>query len=332
MSRLKLLKKSKINAFLLLVILSSLIFSSFTSKHVSGAPFDDLGFKIKVLFDESHQPYYGISGLNPAYIRNDGYRFFSSYLEENNYDLDVLNTSSVINEAVLQYYDIFIICASQTQYSNVEIDAIYDWTINGGSLLLLGEYGGYSNGIKGLARKFGYLFFDDRLRESVNSYGNTNFAILFNESNMFDDDLFTNVTSLVLTSITGHILKPENSEEVLFTDDDGTIVWGSTWSPAGNIPILSKNMFGDNKNGKIVVCCDSTLWDSDDNELNGGSSWDELDNAQFALNIMDWLAASTSNVGIPFMGFSLSLSFSMFILVFIRKRYFKKKKINLQSA
>ncbi|MHA1354665.1 MAG: hypothetical protein ACTSR1_05780, partial [Candidatus Heimdallarchaeota archaeon] len=74
------------------------------------------------------------------------------------------------------------------------------------------------------------------------------------------------------------------------------------------------------------------LWDSDDNELNGGSSWDELDNAQFALNIMDWLAASTSNGGILFMGFSLSLSFSIFILVFISKRYFKKKQSNLHSA
>jgi len=322
----KLIKKRIANSLLLITIFSSLFFCSFTSMKVSGGPFDSK-IGTRILFDESHNPYYGISGLNPAHIRDDGYRLFDSYLEENDYEINILNVSSVIDENLLHNYDIFIICASQTSYSNDEIDAIYDWTINGGSLLLLAEYGGYSNGIKSLARKFGYSFFDDRLREIITSYG-TYFAIPFNRNNMIDDVLFNNVESLVLTSVTGFILRPDNSEEVLFTDVDGNTQWASNWNPACNVPIISKTLVGENKYGKMVICCDATLWDIHDNELNIGTpSFDELDNAQFALNIINWLVTSSAKAGIPFIGVSLSLFFSMSILVFISQiRFIKQKK------
>ena len=330
MSGLSKLKKKRIaNALFLMIIFSSLIFYSFTSKKVSGAPFNNSYFEVetRVLFDESHLPYYGISGLNPAFIRNDGYRFFSSYLEENDYEIDILNISSTINEAQLQNYDIFIICASQTPYTINEINTIYNWTINGGSLLLMSEYWRYSHGTEDLARKFGYLIFEDTLVDYENHYGGTHFSISFDENNMLNDDLFTDVTSLVFTSMTGFMLRPEDSEDVLFTDVAGDTLWGSNWNPARNVPVISKNIISDSKYGKIVVCCDTTLWDSSDNEFNAGtSSFYELDNAQFALNIMDWLATSTSKVSIPFIGVSLSLFFSMCILVFISKLPFKKTK------
>ena len=223
----------------------------------------------------------------------------------------------------LQNYDIFIVCASQIPYTVDEINAIYDWAVAGGSLLLMGDHTLFSVGTKDLAKKFGYSFYEDSIYDD---YLASTIWPIYNNTNMIIDEFTFHVSSIVLFYSGGILETPEHSDSVVFTDNDDTTWWTNGATNANDVTLVSKNAFWNNSTGKIAVLSDVNLWDHNDFDGNGILSIEELNNTQLALNIMNWLATPNTITGLPIDGTYLSLFLSLCMFVFIGRFYKQKRK------
>ena len=314
-------KFGKILAFFIVITFFGIFFSTLQISNGSGMYLDDssMELELRVLFDESHIPGYGYTGLNTCLDNSTGYELFVSSMVTQGFIFDVVNDGSVINESILINHDIFIICSSQTPYSVDEINTIYNWTSSGGSLLLMGDHTLWSAGVASLANKFGYTFIPDMIQDFDDHMG-TPFWPVFDRSNLLNEEFSFNVQQLAMYGTSGFATVAPGSDRVLFTDNDNTTKWTNSLEYANNVPIICKNSYWNNSAGKIAILGETNLWTNEDPDNNGILNYNEYDNSQLAINIMNWLATPyTISGGLPLEGAYLSFFMIFCLFIFIER-------------
>jgi uncharacterized repeat protein (TIGR01451 family) len=120
-----------------------------------------------ILFDETHNPYYTISGLYSdlaALLTSWGFTVNNATVGPITYDL-------------LSDYCAVVISNPRTDYTNEEIAAIAEYVNQGGGLLIIGEWGSWAeaNGVlpivNGLAAPFSMSFNNDIVRDDIHNDG-----------------------------------------------------------------------------------------------------------------------------------------------------------------
>ena len=97
--------------------------------------------KGRILFDLSHEPYYGIDPWDLLSHFPDRYTTWRDELVSRTYMIDKLYPSSTGNLTAtnLAPYDVLIIVTPQLNFSSSEVNAVSTWITKGGSLLILGD-------------------------------------------------------------------------------------------------------------------------------------------------------------------------------------------------
>ncbi|MHA1443111.1 MAG: hypothetical protein ACTSPK_14810, partial [Candidatus Heimdallarchaeota archaeon] len=230
-------------------------------------------------------------------------------LQNNNFVVDTLGYFGIINDNVLRECDIFVIYCSHAAYTTSEIQSIYSWVRNGGSLLLVSDYGPTSSvriAISGIIGIFGYVFGSYDIFDWDN-YNNNYWNLVHDDDCIKPHEITKNITRIESYGTWGIINSPGESQTIITTDSDGTAYWTTPPNyPANNIPILSVCENMGVIIGKIAVLNDAHMftgmYDSDhDDDLNIFDS----DNEVLALNLFTWLGKEsivdvTSNQSIYF--------------------------------
>ena len=98
-----------------------------------------------VAFEESHNPSTNVELSNPCSGPPDRYGSFVEQLTNNSFTIETIDVGDEINQTTLQQIDIIVIAVSHTSYTTQEITEIDNWVKNGGSLLLITDYGSAGN-------------------------------------------------------------------------------------------------------------------------------------------------------------------------------------------
>ncbi|MFX1576006.1 MAG: hypothetical protein ACFFCF_02420, partial [Promethearchaeota archaeon] len=103
--------------------------------------------KGRILFDLSHQPYYGIDPWDDLANLAGNYEVWRDELVTRGYLLDKLYPAAGGNITLnrLNPYDMFIACLPQYNYTAAEVVAMNDWVMAGGGLLALGDNTGLAD-------------------------------------------------------------------------------------------------------------------------------------------------------------------------------------------
>jgi hypothetical protein len=277
-----------------------------------------LGYRI--LFDEAHVPVCGITNESVAFEYADGYSLFADMLINEGYNVDT--TNETLEYSVLTNYDLLIIVAPTGDYTQEEISTIYNWTSEGNSLLLIGDWGStFGNSSNAIGSAFGYTCELDALYDTDDNEGNTYWMIL-NETNIKNHQITVGIDAVEVYAADGIVFDPIGAQDIIATDADGTTQWLSG-GVANNIPIVSTYADWNGLGGKLVFVSDSNLWTNKDTDGDTILNFNEKNNSLLALNIVKWLSPIT--VTAPLQGVYFSFIAVFVILVtFIRIR--KKKR------
>ena len=124
--------------------------------------------KARVLFDLSHEPYYGVDLWDPNV--NFGERFYRwrDNLVNRSYTFDklILGAPGFLTSDRLEKYDMLILNTPDVNFTVDEYNAIWDWVNDGGGLYVMGEWNSSTFGfgnlvINNLCAPFGLSLFLD---------------------------------------------------------------------------------------------------------------------------------------------------------------------------
>lgn len=100
--------------------------------------------KARVLFDLSHQPYYGVDSWDPLATHPSRFFDWRDLLVNRSYTFDKL-TTSIVGELTpdrLKKYDLLVLNLPQVNFTQDEFTAIWEWVNDGGGLLAMGDFSG----------------------------------------------------------------------------------------------------------------------------------------------------------------------------------------------
>lgn len=238
--------------------------------------------QISVIFDSSKSPF-GVQNL-------DIYKDFVSYLNESGFKTSYEN---ILQKNDLESVDILVIVSPSISYSDSEIDKIKNFVRKGKKLIILGEWGGYSNFNSEYVNK---LVIDSNLRINPNIVKN---SISTSTSDDSDDILCTNfnihpitknISSINLYSsasldiVNGGVSKINNdlTKILAFSASTSFTIQDFSQSPSGLIAASTLGL------GKIILSGDSSLFMSIDSNKNNILNINEKDNKNLIKNIFSW--------------------------------------------
>ena len=218
--------------------------------------------KGRVLFDLSHAPYYGVDPWDfPAHL-NEKYTIWRDMLVNHTFTFDKLFPSAEGNLTTekLAPYDMLVIVAPQLNFSAEEVAAITEWVADGGSLLVLGD----NSFVDEVNEHINYLLsnFDLSMKDVSGDSGS--YAI-------YRKHPVTEGCEYIYVSLPGYIDYA----------GDAFPIWGNDTSKI----VAAAQEYG---NGRVLLISDINFAAND--------NISEEDNAQFALNIANWLTASKAKV------------------------------------
>jgi hypothetical protein len=251
---------------------------------------------IRVLFDESKGPW-GYVGEAPEIHAELGWGYEFVDLGEllliNDFTVDTLQSSEELDESNIVDYDILVICLHQYYYTINEIEIIYSWVKDGGSLLLISDF--YSSSvitlpIVAIAERFGYEFGDSEIFD-WDTYNYDYWNLVHDGDCIKSHEITDNITRIETYGTYGIINSPEESQVIISTDNDGTAYWNTPPNyPANNIPVLSVCENWDDLEGQIAILDDIHIFRSDyDSDWDGIANIFDSDNEILALNLFSWL-------------------------------------------
>ncbi len=246
----------------------------------------DLSHKPIILFDLSHNEM-----LTPSNASDNEYNDFIHLLEKLNLEIKKNDDSEIIN-GLLKNVDVLIIGNPVNEFfSKAEIDSIIDYVRNGGSLLLVSEYGAdylqktNLNDIS--AKNFNILFEKNIIREKneINKKGSSIITI-----RSFPKHNTTNQIREIIVGGACSLLLNNNVSPLLILDESG---WSETYNDSKNdwerdeekekYIIAACTAFG---NGKVAAIGDVDIFSNDPN-----FGINKLDNRKFITNLINWLNA-----------------------------------------
>ncbi len=279
----------KIKSVLILVTISLIVFQFLIINDNSSMIVTGTTTGKVVAFLETNTPMTSVNSSNLCLGPPGGYDSFVEQLENNSYVIETIDEGEKINQATLQNYDIIVILTSFVPYTVIEINEIYTWINNGGSLLLATDYDVYGAAVEDLLNNFEYdCPYRDGLEDSDDTVG-TPLQFYIDIDNIVAHDITTDVNRIEIYAGTGFIGTPTGALNLIDTDDNDTTTW-ETGGLANNITILSAIVGGNAGNGKLVTITDTNIWNSDyDTDGDGDNNFFDSDNEKLALNIITWL-------------------------------------------
>src|SRR5215471_5414392 len=257
----------------------------------------------RVLFDEAHNNFHTATGRYKPFadlIANDGYQ--------------ITPNKEKFSAATLKGFEILVISnalgaermnmpeASNPAFTTSECDAVRDWVIGGGNLLLIADHAPMGSANQILADRFGVnmskMFTIDAQNFDKES-NNPGFIVYTRESGRLADHPITrgrNDAERVnkIIAFTGQSLKgpPDSIAFMKLADSAVDAMPGVNKDPvsaAGRAQGIAMN-FG---RGRVVVLGEAAMLSAQlagPNKMPFGMNRPGLDNKQIALNIMHWLS------------------------------------------
>lgn len=216
--------------------------------------------KGRILFDLTHQPYYGVDPWDAALcVYDTKYQDWRASLVNISYTFDKLWPSAIGNLTAenLQDYDMLIALCPGLNYTSAEVQAVMNWVSAGGGLLAFGEQNS--------------VILQD-YRENIN-YLLHSVGLQVNDTNNVAGILDTFAIHPMLESVTqlafaaAGVVDTSGEAFPLVTSDNGDVFAGAQ----------------EYTNGRIVLINDINVFDV--------ARLYQNDNRQFAVNIANWLTA-----------------------------------------
>ncbi len=265
-----------------------------------------------ILFDQRDQHHYG-DQLFPDIDSTGtiGYSTFRTTLENAGYEINKLN-SGLITNAILANYKILVIMPTLHNYSSSEINAIESYVSGGGSVLILGDWFQYAPHINAVAEAFDTKFDGHRVANSTSNLNGDPFHPRirnFGCSSPPCNHSLTHITDGIESyyMVNGTFIEAGSPDKALAWFDwrespnqprehtwidqnkNGYEDPGEEYRPGhGSCTVLSWLEY---ENGKVVFSADASFLYN--------SVADKADNLQLGLNIISWLAETTSEPGPP---------------------------------
>ncbi len=225
--------------------------------------------QVQVSFDTSKAPF-GLSGES-ALAR---LKSFQDEVSKAGFGLKPLGE----NMENLTDTDILVLTSPNKAFSAEEIGAIQAFVLNGGKVVVLGEWAGFggfnATATNLMLKPFGIAFGEDTLRE--NNSGQLNFGSFSNHpitESLKQVSMYQSGSVQSQGSSTAAVLLRTGAGSFRIASNDGTFgtVLASTYG-----------------SGKLVLVGDSSCFSSDDANGNGVPDLREGDNLRLGLQILNW--------------------------------------------
>jgi hypothetical protein len=219
--------------------------------------------KGRIVYDLTHSPRLAVDewdDLATVYNPVNSFTQLRTLAVNHTYTFDKLYpaASGNLTAARLAKYDVLIIVWPDLNYTTAEYLAVEEWVNGGGSLLVLGDRTGLSGGGPG------NTFINMLLQ---------NFDMSLGTTDVLDFDSMTPGSHLTLESCFSLAIGYRNYLSVIGT---ATSIWFD-----GTDTVVAGQSFGQ---GRTILSADMNIFDNFELPLES--------NAQFALNVLNWLTAS----------------------------------------
>lgn len=237
--------------------------------------------QILIVFDTGKKPF-GDDGFN-------NFTGLSESLVDLGYKVNFEDFSTRQNNDDV---DILVIASPSQEYSSLEIEKISNFVKQGKKLVVLGEWGGYSNfnanSVNNIIKQANLKINPDVVKETVTA------------------NIIKNDEQIISNNITQHFITKDVNKLSFYSSASVELINGGVQSINSNTSLIAYNSSKGfriqvyNKGqfafigtsvlglGKIVVLGDSSIFMSVDSDLNGTSNIDEFNNRQLLKNILTW--------------------------------------------
>ncbi|NHI91727.1 MAG: hypothetical protein EAX96_04425 [Candidatus Lokiarchaeota archaeon] len=240
--------------------------------------------KKRILIDQSHKNLF----FSKFEAENDWEKWNQSKKLFKELDFEIKLVKEINSETInLENGEIFIIGGPQKEYTQKEIEIIWKFVENLGSLLIMHNYGGdlkNKTNLNDLMKPFGIEFNNDLIHdEAHNVKGFIHGPII---SNFEDSPIFFDIKKFCLLLGCSIMVKPP-ALEVAYSDKAS---YTKNYKPediwfdekVGKKIVLA--ILNEDKKGRIVALSDLHLFSDDESGLF------QIDNAKLFENILDWLS------------------------------------------
>jgi hypothetical protein len=218
--------------------------------------------KARIAIDFTHVPYYGVDSWDENVSHVPRYNIFRNFLVNHSFTFDKIypKDSAGLTAGDLAPYDVVIFDVPSINYTATEISIIKTWVQNGGSLFILGDW--------------------------ITPTGQENLNLLMSDWGLALDRITPNMGSFITTEFELHPVI-EGISSLSIAGGRWVNVSGSAYSIVKSGPDIAIGGVepGD---GRVILS-------GDINFLDYFTIGDE-DNAQFGVNVINWLSAAKADV------------------------------------
>ncbi len=256
-----------------------------------------------VFLDEAHHNFHTMNGRYQAFskiLKSDGYLVKANkalFSESSLKDVDILVISNALNAQNVKNWDL----PNYSAFTRGEIEAVYHWVKNGGSLFLIADHMPFPKAAEDLADIFGFQFNNGYVEELQNK------EQLFQKSNasLVEHEILTGMNNNesidVVKAFTGQaFLSPPNAKPLLvFGDSAVSFMPARSWKFPEDTPEITVKGWHQGATlefhqGRIVVFGEAAMFTaqvSGESKMKMGVIAKGAErNEQFLLNIMHWLS------------------------------------------
>ncbi len=236
---------------------------------------------MKVLFDFTKDENAG----NADWTINGAYSDWADNLTALGYTVEELTTNPITygdnsNPQDLSNYAVYVIPEPQDSFTTNEANAIREFVLNGGGLILISDHNGADRNNNGLDAVH---IFNENL--STAQYG-----ITFNYDEVSKDPI-SDIDTTACPALTNNVssIGIWNGATIKVSGNaSGVIFYNST------APVVVNSTFG---NGRIIAIGDSSPFDDGTGESGDTlyDGWNEYSDAQLGINMVNWAANNTGN-------------------------------------
>jgi hypothetical protein len=292
------------------------LFLPFISFSINAAQLGDNDFKPKntmstfskskspiVLLDEAHNNFHTMDGRYRPFVdilKSDGYTVTKNtklFTQDNLAKADILIISNALNIQNVNDWNL----PNYSAFTQDEIEAVYHWVKNGGSLFLIADHMPFPKAAEDMAAIFGFQFNNGYIEDLHNKK-----QLFTNKNGTLVPHVILNGTGPkeVITSVkafTGQaFLPPPNAKALLvFGEYAVTLMPQKSWKFSKNTPELSVNGWSQGATlefdkGRVVVFGEAAMFTAQvsgkEKVKMGVIAEGAEQNERFLLNIMLWLS------------------------------------------
>jgi hypothetical protein len=271
--------KFKIQGLLILLVFSINSYFLTLGLNSAGIFNGNSDSEIVIAFDYSHNPF------------STDYGFFYSLLMQQGFSVITIGRGTEITNQLLETIDVFMIFAPRENFTENEIETVYSYVNNGGSVFLISDYTEHSGlSSNEIAKAFGYEQMIDEALVDSDNYKEHIGHIFLNGDNIKTHTITKTISEVHIIGGGGIIKSPNRAYTIIETDNDNTTSWSESGELANKIPFMSISTIGDMIEGKFAYLVDTNFLHNYDQDRDGVVNFYESCNDILAINTVCWLA------------------------------------------